>query len=158
MALAVELLVFFALTTRRLSAFLSLVIPVAVTAVVLVGLRGLGTLFAPTTDDVLRASQGHTLAIWSLIALAVALGQAASLWPMRWVAAPQRYVRPAGRAVVVVLVGATLVFGVASVVSHGGADWVAAVYHEALSSSGPWRTTRSASRRSARVAAGPEVS
>ncbi len=137
-ALAVELLIFFALTTRRLSAFLSLVIPVAVTAAVLVGLRGLGTLFAPTTDDALRVSHGHTLAIWSLVALAVALGAQAGValaerrWPL-----PERYVRPVGRAVVVVLVGATLVFGVAYVVGHGGADGVATVYHEALSSSGP---------------------
>ena len=132
-ALGVALIVYFALATRRLSAFVSLAIPVVFTAAVLLQVRGLGTLFATTTDDRLRAVQGHQLAVWSVVALVLAgVAQVAVAFAeRRWTLSP-RQARVVGTVVIAVVVLAPLAFGTFSIVRHGGVGWVADQYHAAL--------------------------
>ncbi len=137
-ALAAALLVYFALTTRRLSALTSLAIPVVITAAVLLGLRGGHTLFSVTTDDRLRAAQGHTLALWFVVALAVAFAaQVLVSHAERRVKLSPRQARVVGIAVVAVLVVVPLAAGSVYISQHGGAEWFSARYHAALSPSGP---------------------
>ena len=132
-ALAVALLVYFALSARRLSAFVSLALPVAFTAAVLLRVRGLDTLFATTTDDRLRAAQGHELAAWcaAALVLAGAAQVAVALAERRWTLSP-RQARVIGTVVVAVVVVTPLALGTASVVQHGGVGWVSDQYHAAL--------------------------
>ena len=132
-ALGVALVVYFALSTRRLSAFVSLALPVVFTAAVLLQVRGLGTLFATTTDDRLRAVQGHQLAVWSVAALVLAgVAQVAVAFAeRRWRLSP-RQARTIGTVVIAVMVLAPLAFGTFSIVRHGGVGWVADQYHAAL--------------------------
>ncbi len=89
-ALAAALLAYFVFTTRRLSAFVSLAIAAALVGVVLFGLRDLGTLFTATTDGGLRSSQGHVLAFWLVVALAVAFAAQVlvALAERRWTLSP----------------------------------------------------------------------
>jgi hypothetical protein len=137
-ALAAALLVYFALTTRRLNALTSLAIPMGIVAAILLGLRHLDSLFAVTADDVLRATQGHTLAWWFVVALGVAfaLQFAVTLAERRW-ALSAHQARVVGLAVLAVLVVVPLVFGTVSVVRHGGGEWLGAQYHALLSPAGP---------------------
>ena len=60
-ALAVALVVYFALSTTRLASLATLVAMAAPVAAVLWRVRDLGTLFQATTDDALRTQQGHIL-------------------------------------------------------------------------------------------------
>ena len=132
-ALGVALIVYFALASRRLAAFVSLAIPVVFTAAVLLQVRGLGTLFATTTDDRLRAAQGHQLAVWSVAALVLAFVAqvAVAFAERRWTLSP-RQARTIGTVVIAVLVLAPLAFGTVTMVRHGGVGWVADQYHAAL--------------------------
>lgn len=114
LALAVCLIVFFAAARSRLSAFVSLLLAAAPVVLVLLRVRGLASLFSPTTDDVLRTVQGHALGRWAL----VALGAAAAL--QLGVCAAQRVWRP--RPVVVRLAGAA-VLAVVLLVAVGGPLW-----------------------------------
>ncbi len=132
-ALGVALIVYFALATRRLSAFVSLAIPLVSTAAVLLQVRGLGTLFATTTDDQLRAVQGHQLAVWSAVALVLAgVAQVAVAYAERRWTLSARQTRVVGTVVIAVVVLAPLAFGTFSIVRHGGVGWVADQYHAAL--------------------------
>ena len=132
-ALGVALIVYFALATRRLSAFVSLAIPLVFTAAVLLQVRGLGTLFATTTDDRLRAVQGHQLAVWSVVALVLAgVAQVAVAYAERRWTLSARQTRVVGTVVIAVVVLAPLAFGTFSIVRHGGVGWVADQYHAAL--------------------------
>ena len=138
-ALAVALLVYFVLSTRRLSGLVSLAVPGVLVAVVLYHVRHLGTLFTETTNDTLRTAQGHALARWVVVALVVAFGGqvlvalAHRRWPL-----PARTVRVVGIAVLVVLVAAPIAFGAYYFPRHGGlGGWVRVHYDAALSSSGP---------------------
>ena len=138
-ALAAALLVYFALSNARLSAFASLVIPVGLVTAVLVGVRHLDTLFTPTADDALRSSQGHVLAAWFVAALALAFAAQAlvALAQRRWPLSAHQ-VRIAGIAVLAVLALTPIAFGIYYFPSHGGlGEWVSAHYHAALSPSGP---------------------
>jgi hypothetical protein len=132
-ALGVALIVYFALATRRLSALVSLALPVVFTLAVLLQVRGLGTLFATTTDDRLRAVQGHQLAVWSVAALVLAgVAQVGVAFAeRRWALSP-RQARVIGTVVIAVVVLAPLAFGTLSIVRHGGVGWVADQYHAAL--------------------------
>ena len=103
------------------------------TAAVLLQVRGLGTLFATTTDDRLRAAQGHELAVWSVVALVLAGAAqvAVAFAERRWTLSP-RQARVVGTVVIAVVVLAPLAFGTFSIVRHGGVGWVADQYHAAL--------------------------
>jgi hypothetical protein len=137
-AFAAALLVFFALASRRLSAFVSLVIPVLLVAAVLYRLRHLGTLFNATTDDALRTAQGHTLAAWFVAALGLAfVAQVVAALIEHRLPLSARGARLWGTAVIAVLVLAPLVAGGVYLPRHGGvAHWFTSSYHAALSSSG----------------------
>jgi len=137
-ALIVALLVYFLVCGPRLSGFISLVIPVSLVAVAISQVRHLGTLFAETADDALRASQGHAFGGWVVGALALAFaGQAlAALVQGRW-PLPARAARLTGAAVLVILVSASIVFGVYYFPRHGGlTGWAKTRYDSALSTSG----------------------
>lgn len=142
-ALAAALLVYFALSTRRLAAVVSLAIPVALAAAALLQVRGLATLFAATTDDRLRAAQGHELAVWSIVALALAgVAQAAVVFAeRRWTLSP-RQARVIGTVVVALVVLVPLSLGGVSVMRHGGVSWVSDQYHAALSDTGYTNSAR----------------
>lgn len=137
-ALAATLLVFFLLTTRRLAAFASLVIPVTLTALVLASVRHLDSLFEVTADERLRAAQGHELAVWFAAALAVAFvaQTAVAMAERRWTLSARR-VRVVGAVLVAVVVLVPPAFASVYVVQHGGASWLSAKYHAALSPGGP---------------------
>jgi len=139
LALAVALLVFFALATRRLSRLLSLVVPAVLVAAVLYHLRHLGTLFNATTNDALRTSQGHTLAGWVVAAAVAAFaGQALIALAQRQRPLRARTAQWVGVAVLVVVVAAPLCFAAYYLPRHGGFEgWFRVHYHEALSSAGP---------------------
>ncbi len=70
-ALAVCLAVYFALANTRLSSLLSLALAAGPVGLALFHVRGLKTVFSPTTDDALRTAQGHVLGRWALLAIAV---------------------------------------------------------------------------------------
>jgi Flp pilus assembly protein TadD len=123
-ALVVVLALYFAFSTTRLSSLASLVAIVAPVAVVLWRLRGLETLYTATPDAVLRASQGYTLLVWSLGALAVtvavqaliAVGHTAVPWPRRAQVIT-------GAVVLVVLVGGGAVGSWSFLEERGGTEW-----------------------------------
>ncbi len=132
-ALGVALIVYFALATRRLSALVSLALPVVFTSAVLLQVRGLSTLFATTTDDPLRAVQGHQLAAWSIAALVLAgVAQVAVAFAeRRWSLSP-RQARVIGTVVIAVVVLVPLALGTSAMIRHGGVSWIADQYHAAL--------------------------
>ena len=133
LALAVALLLYFAFTTIRLLSFFTLVAVVAPLAYALWRLRGLGTLFADTTDDALRTLQGHTLLRWAAVALlvtaaaqlAVALLQGRLRWP-RWASVA------AGAAVLAVVLVVAVGGSGWFVQAHGGVPWVKDRVHALL--------------------------
>ena len=137
-ALCAALLVYFALTTRRLSALVSLAIAASLAGAVLFGLRDLETLFSATQDSSLRTSQAHVLAVWLVAALIAAFAAQVlvALAERRWTLSA-RQARTVGAAVAAVLVIALLVLGTVYVLGHGGEEWFAAQYRAALSPSGP---------------------
>ena len=139
LALGVALVVYFALSTRRLPGFVSLAVPAVLVAAVLYHVRHLGTLFTETTNDALRTAQGHALARWVVVALVVAFaGQVLVVVAARRRPLSARTVRRLVIAVLVVLVAAPVVFGVSYFPRHGGlGSWVKAHYDVALSGSGP---------------------
>jgi len=130
LALAVALLVYFALSTSRLSSMVSLAIAALPPAAVLYHVRGLATLFDSTTNDALRTAQGHTLARWVVVALALAfVSQLAVALVHRRLRLPVRAVRAVGTAVLFVLVSSLLAFGMWYFPRHGGlGDWVKTRY------------------------------
>jgi hypothetical protein len=145
LALAVAMLVYFALSTRRLSGLVSLAVPGVLVAAVLYRVRYLSTLFTATTNDALRTAQGHALARWVVVALLVAFaGQVLVALAQRRRPLPARTVRAVGIAVLIVLVAAPLAFGAYYFPRHGGlGGWIRVHYDAALSGSGP---TNSAGR------------
>jgi Flp pilus assembly protein TadD len=137
-ALAGALIVYFVFASRRLPAAASLAVAAGVTTLALIQVRHLGTLFSPTTDDALRASQGHALA--GVVAVALVAAFAAQgllvLGERRWSPSP-RQARLAGVAIVVAVCLVPLLLGVAYASRHGGTAWISAQYHAALSPGGP---------------------
>ena len=124
-ALAVALVVYFALSTTRLASFVSLVAVGGPVAAALWGVRDLDTLFTATTDDALRTAQGHALLRWVLVALAVSVARAArggACATRRAVAAPVRLA--AGAAIVVVLVVGMAAGSWTFLQPRGGTAWV----------------------------------
>ena len=138
LALAAALVAYLLLGTRRLPAAATLAIVAVVTSLVLLLDRHLGTLFSPTTNDALRASQGHALAVGVLVALvaAFALQGLAALAERRWTLSA-RQARWIGTAIVAAVVLAPLVAGIAYASTHGGTAWISRQYHAALSPAGP---------------------
>ena len=130
LTLGVVLLVYFVLSTSRLSSLISLVISVAPTAAALYHVRGLSTLFNATTDDALRTAQGHALARWVVVALIVAfVAQAAVALVHRRLRLPQRAVQAVGAAVLLLIVAGLVVFSLWYFPRHGGfTGWVKAHY------------------------------
>jgi tetratricopeptide (TPR) repeat protein len=124
-AMAVALVAYFALSTTRLSSFVSLLAIVAPSAVAVWRVRGLTTLFQSTTDDALRTAQGHVLLRWALVAVAVAvviqLGMALVHRVVPW----PRWLRvAAGAAVVVVLIAGVSVGSWRYLEPRGGMSWL----------------------------------
>lgn len=138
-ALAVALIVYFGLSTRRLTGLVSLAIPGALVAAVLFRVRHLGTLFTETTNDALRTAQGHALARWVAGALVVAFAaQVFVALAQRSRPLPARTVRVVGSVVLVVLVAAPIIFGIYYFPRHGGlGGWIRVHYDAALAGSGP---------------------
>ncbi len=73
LAVALALVVYFALTNERLQGALSLTLAAAPVAAALYLARHLDTLFNATTNDALRSAQGHTFGRSALVALCVAV-------------------------------------------------------------------------------------
>ena len=73
LALALALVVYFALTNERLQGALTLALTAAPVAAVLYHVRHLATLFDATENDALRNAQGHAFGRWALAAVAVAV-------------------------------------------------------------------------------------
>lgn len=124
-ALAVVLVLYFALTDRRLAGFVSLVLVAGPVAGALWRVRDLGTLFSATDDDVLRTLEGHALLRWSLLALAatVVLQLAVALIE-RLVPWPRALRLAAGT---IVIAGLTLGLGGGAwwyVDQRGGTEWL----------------------------------
>ena len=138
-ALGVALVVYFLLSTRRLSGLVALAIPGVLVAAVLLHVRHLGTLFTATTNGALRTAQGHALARWVVAALVVSFAaQVLVAVAQRRRPLPARAVRAVGSAVLVVLVAAPLIFGIYYFPRHGGlGGWIKVHYDAALTSSGP---------------------
>ena len=125
LALVLALVLYFAFTTTRLAGVVTLAAVVTPVGLVVWRLRGLGTIFAPTTDDALRTLQGHTLLRWALAALVVTAGvQLAAALVQRSVRWP-RWSTVAAGAVVLAAV-CLVVFGGSGVYlqRHGGTQWV----------------------------------
>jgi tetratricopeptide (TPR) repeat protein len=129
-ALVVCLAVYFALANTRLSSLLSLVLAAAPVGLALFHVRGLKTVFSPTTDDALRTAQGHVLGHWALLAIVVViLAQVATALAHRRVHVPCAVARFVGAFTVVAIVvgmgaGAFVYTG-----SRGGmAHWVKTRY------------------------------
>ncbi len=128
-ALAVVLLVYFAVTTTRLASLLSLVVIVGPAAVVLWLVRDLDTVFTATTDAALRATEGAVLLRWSLVALAVtAVLQAGLVLLHRGIPWPRWSRVAAGAVVLVVVVGVTFGGGWSYVQDQGGSGWLREQY------------------------------
>ena len=126
-ALAVALVVYFALCTTRLPSLATLVAVTLPVAAVLWRVRDLGTLFQATTDDILRTQQGHVLLRFSLAALVVAGGaQVVVLLLQRGVPWPRWSRLAAGTAILVLLVGGIGGGSFAFIQSRGGMTWVKA--------------------------------
>ena len=73
LALALALVVYFALTNERLQGAFTLALAGAPVAAVLYHARHLATLFNATDNDALRTAQGHAFGRWALLAVAVAV-------------------------------------------------------------------------------------
>jgi hypothetical protein len=137
LALVVALVLFFAFTTTRLGAVVTLAgvaVPVGLT---LWRLRGLGSLFTETTDDALRTLQGHALLRWAVAALVVAAGvQLAAALAQRSVRWP-RWSSIAVGAAVLAVVGA-VVFGGSGIYlqRHGGTQWIRDKAHALVTDQG----------------------
>jgi tetratricopeptide (TPR) repeat protein len=136
-AMCVALIAYFAATRTRLGSLLTLVIGGLPVALVLYHLRGLGTLYAATSNDALRTSQGHRLGVWTIAALAVAfvLQLGVCLLLARWRPQP-KLVRVFGwavlAAVLVLVIGGPLVY---MSVRGGIGPWISNHYHAFISSS-----------------------
>jgi tetratricopeptide (TPR) repeat protein len=113
-ALAVCLVAYFALSTRRLGGLLALACGTLPVVAILLAVRSKWTLFNATLDDALRTMQGHSLLRWSLLALVIAFAlQLGVALAHRRVAPGRRAQRALGTAVAVLLLAA-LVFGAAA--------------------------------------------
>ena len=136
LALAVVLVMYFAVSDRRLSSFAVLVAIVLPVAAALWRVRGLETLFSATDDDVLRSAEGHVLLRWSVLALAAtALIQALVVVGERFVPWP-RAVRVAAGAVILVGLAVGLGGGAWRYVDQrGGSQWLRDRYEAFVSDS-----------------------
>ena len=112
LALALALVVYFALTNERLQGALSLALTAVPVAAALYHGRHLGTLFNFTSSDALRTAQGHVFGRWALAAICLAaVLQAAVALGGRWISLEGRARQVVGAvtlalAVVVVATGA----------------------------------------------------
>ena len=130
-ALCVALVAYFAATRSRLSSLLTLEIGGLPVALVLYHLRGLGTLYTATSNAALRTSQGHTLGIWTIVALALTfvLQWGACLLLSRLRPRP-RLVRLSGWAVLAAVVLLVVVGPPVYMSLHGGiGPWISSHYH-----------------------------
>jgi O-Antigen ligase len=121
LALALALVVYFALTNERLQGALTLVLTVAPVAAVLYHVRHLGTLFDATDNGALRSAQGHAFGRWAVIAIAIAVvAQVAAALLTRRLRLGGRW-RTALGAVVLAVAVVAVAAGVASFAArHGG--------------------------------------
>jgi uncharacterized membrane protein YhaH (DUF805 family) len=127
----VMLVVYFAVTRERLSAFVSLLVAALPVALVLWHLRGLETLFATTTNDALRTAEGHTLATWTIVILVVPfVVQLAVAFVHHRVTVRPVVVRWVGAGLLVALVGLLVVAPLTYLQLNGGvSDWFSRQYN-----------------------------
>ena len=132
-ALVVCLAVYFALANTRLSSLLSLALAAVPVGLALFHVRGLKTVFSPTTDDALRTAQGHVLGHWALLAIVVAvLAQVVTALVHRRVQVPRAVARFVGAFTIVAIVAGVGAGAFVYTSSRGGmAHWVKTRY-EAL--------------------------
>jgi hypothetical protein len=146
-ALAVVLLVYFAVTTTRLASLSTLLVIVGPAAVVLWGVRGLDTVFTATTDAALRASEGAVLLRWALVALAAtAVLQVGLALLHRGIPWPRWSRIAAGSVVLAVVVGVTFGGGWLYVQDQGGSEWLSEQYEAFATDSDERRSANSAAR------------
>ena len=104
-AIVVCLAVYFVLANTRLSSLLSLMLAAVPVGLALFHVRGLKTVFSPTTDDALRTAQGHVLGRWALLAIVVViLAQVVTALVHRRVRVPRAVARFVGAFTVVAIV------------------------------------------------------
>ncbi len=126
LALALALLVYFALTNERLQGALSLALTAMPVAAALYLGRHLDTLFNATTNDALRTAQGHTFGRSALVALGVAAGaQAAAAIVTGRVGLAGRRRQIVGAVVLAVAVVVVAAGGLAFASRYGGVGGVA---------------------------------
>jgi O-antigen ligase len=111
LALALALVVYFALTNERLQGVLSLTLAALPEAAALYHARHLHTLFTATTDNALRTAQGHSFGRTLIVAVAVTIAAQVAA------AVLTRHAPLAGRRRV--LVGAVVLAAVVAVVAVG---------------------------------------
>ncbi len=136
LALALALVVYFALTNERLQGVLTLALTATPVAAALYHGRHLGTLFNATSSDALRTAQGHLFGRWALAAICLAIvAQAAAALVTRAVPLAGRRRRVVGALVLAVAVVGVAV-GVGAFASrYGGVGGVAhKIAHQITSS------------------------
>ena len=133
-ALAVCLAVYFALATTRLGSLLSLALAAGPVGLVLFHVRGLETVFSPTTDDAMRTAQGHVLGRWALLAIAVVVvAQVVAALVHRRVQVPRATARFVGAFLVVAIVVGVAAGAFVYAGSRGGmVHWVKGRYEAVI--------------------------
>ena len=136
-ALAVCLAVYFALANTRLSSLLSLALAAGPVGLALLHVRGLKTVFSPTTDDALRTAQGHVLGRWALVAIAVVVvAQVVTALIHRRVRVPRSIAHFVGALTLTVIVVGVVAGALVYTGSRGGlTHWVKSHYEAVVQDS-----------------------
>ena len=147
LTLGVALIVYFAAARERLSSLVSLAAVVLCALPSLYAVRNLHTLFQHTANGALRASQGHELGVWLLIALvAVFVVQFLVALLHRRLFISPAVVRWVGVAVLAVIVCVAVLGPLVYMESRGGVTtWVSRQYHAFINGS-PTEQGNSAAR------------
>ena len=126
LAVAIALVVYFALTNERLQGVLTLALTTTPVAAALYHARHLDTLFNATTNDALRTAQGHAFGRWALAAIGLAIvAQAAAALVTRAIPLAGRRRRVVGALTLAVAVAVVAVGGLAFASRYGGVGGVA---------------------------------
>ena len=121
LAVAIALVVYFALTNERLQGVLTLALTATPVAAALYHARHLETLFNATTNDALRTAQGHAFGRWALAAIGLAIvAQAAAALVTRAIPLAGRRRHVVGAVVLVVALVVVTVGGLAFASRYGG--------------------------------------
>ena len=121
LAVAIALVVYFALTNERLQGVLTLALTATPAAAALYHARHLETLFNATTNDALRTAQGHAFGHWALAAIGlVIVAQVAAALVTRAIPLAGRRRHVVGAVVLVVALVVVTVGGLAFASRYGG--------------------------------------